>query len=60
MKPYIVTSDTNYGETVVIIIAHDEEDARWIAEKDNRVWSGYSIKEIDTQIRGVAAFGGGV
>ena len=59
MKTYAIISMTNYGETILLVNAENEDEARSIAEKDDRCWEGYSIEEIDTKASGVVFFGGG-
>lgn len=59
MKIFAIKSYTNYGEMVILIVAEDEAEARAIADKNEYVWEGYDIAEVDTTTKGVVFMGGG-
>lgn len=59
MKLFAVTSYTNYGETITIIAAENEEEARAFVDKDYGVWQDYDIEEINTTKKGKVFSGGG-
>lgn len=58
MKTYLVLSETNYGESVMVVNAQNREDARAIADKEPAVWDNYTIEEINPDAHGVQGFYG--
>lgn len=52
MKHFIVSWQTNYGLSVMLINIEDEERAR-IYAKENGAWPGFDIEEIDLTQKGI-------
>ncbi len=57
MRTYIVHWDTNYGLSIILINANNEEEAKKIAEYEG-AWAGYYIEELDIHSSGVVFFEG--